>query len=66
MLAFSRLYEKKLRIPIRHQICEFHVKKEVNKAVLKAVAQVRRELAKTKAKLKRGRPSTKEEKSAVR
>jgi len=51
---------------IRHQICEFHVKKEVNKAVLKAVAQVRRELAKTKAKLKRGRPSTKEEKAAVR
>jgi hypothetical protein len=51
---------------VRHQICEFHVKKEINKAILKAVAQIRRELAKTKTKLKRGRPSTKEEKAAVR
>jgi len=51
---------------IRHQICEFHVKKEINKAILKAVAQIRRELAQTKTKLKRGRPSTKEEKAAVR
>jgi hypothetical protein len=51
---------------VRHQICEFHVKKEVNKAVLKAVAQVRRELKQTKTKRKRGRPSTKEEKAAVR
>jgi hypothetical protein len=51
---------------VRHQICEFHVKKEINKAVLKAVTQVRRELKQTKTKLKRGRPSTKEEKAAVR
>ena len=52
---------------VRHQICEFHVKKEINKAVLKAVAQVRRELEKTKVKRsKRGRPTTKEEKATVR
>lgn len=52
---------------VRHQICEFHVKKEINKAVLKAVAQVRRELEKTKTKRhKRGRPSTKEEKATIR
>lgn len=52
---------------VRHQICEFHVKKEINKAVLKAVAQVRRDLEKTKTKRnKRGRPSTKEEKATIR
>jgi hypothetical protein len=49
-----------------HQICEFHIKKEINKAILKAVTQVRREIEKTRTKLKRGRPSTKEEKAAVR
>lgn len=52
---------------IRHQICDFHVKKEINKAVLKAVAQVRRELETTKTKRnKRGRPTTKEEKATIR
>jgi hypothetical protein len=65
----SALYTEPVRIVfpgVRHQICEFHVKKEVNAAVLKAVAQVRRELAKTKAKRqKRGRPSTEEEKAAI-
>jgi hypothetical protein len=52
---------------IRHQICEFHVKKEINKGVLQAVTQVRRELkgAKTKRN-KRGRPTTKDEKSIIR
>jgi hypothetical protein len=50
---------------VRHQICEFHVKKEINKGVLHAVTQVRRKLkgAKTKRN-KRGRP-TKEEKSII-
>jgi DNA-binding PadR family transcriptional regulator len=51
---------------VLHQICEFHVKAEFNNAILKAVAQIRRELAQTKTKLRRGRPSTKEEKAAVR
>jgi len=52
---------------VRHQICEFHVKREINKAVLKAVTQVRRELKQTKTKRsKRGRPTTKGEKAIIR
>lgn len=43
---------------VPHQICEFHVLKEMNKEILKAVAQVRRELKKKLPKLKRGRPSS--------
>jgi len=50
---------------IRHQICDFHVKKEFNQGVFKAVTQVRRDLEKTKTKrTKRGRP-TKEEKKTI-
>jgi hypothetical protein len=41
-----------------HQICEFHVIKELTKAVLGAVAKVRKELAASKPKLGRGRPSS--------
>lgn len=41
-----------------HQVCEFHVLKELTKAVLRAVAKVRKELAATKPKLGRGRPTT--------
>ena len=66
----SALYTEPVRTVfpgVRHQICEFHVKQELNKSVLKAVAQVRRELDKTKTKRqKRGRPSTKEEKVMIR
>jgi len=43
------------RIP--HQICEFHVLAELTKAVLKAVAKVRKSLASTSPTLGRGRPS---------
>ena len=43
---------------VPHQLCEFHVIKELNKAVLRAVARIRKELAATKPKLGRGRPST--------
>jgi len=49
-----------------HQICEFHVLKELTKAVLRAVAKVRKELAAKKPKLSRGRPSSKQAKRAVR
>ena len=66
----SPLYTEPVRAVfpgISHQMCEFHVKQEINKAVLKAVAQVRRELEKTKVKrAKRGRPTTKEDKATVR
>jgi hypothetical protein len=41
-----------------HQVCEFHVIKELTKSVLRAVAKIRKELAATKPKLGRGRPST--------
>ena len=43
--------------PVPHQICEFHILKEVNHAVLRAVAQVRKQLAAQQPKLKRGRPT---------
>jgi len=43
---------------VPHQLCEFHVIKELTKAVLHAGAKVRKELAATKPKLGRGRPSS--------
>jgi transposase-like protein len=41
----------------RHQICEFHVIKEITKAVLHALAKLRKELTAKIPKLPRGRPS---------
>jgi Transposase len=41
---------------IPHQLCTFHVLREVTKAVLSAVAQERKRLAATMPKLPRGRP----------
>ena len=43
---------------VPHQLCEFHVIKELTKAVLHAVAKVRKDLAATKPNLGRGRPSS--------
>jgi hypothetical protein len=40
-----------------HQLCEFHQLKEINRAILKAVAQVRREQRQRQPKLARGRPA---------
>lgn len=42
--------------PVPHQICEFHILKELNQAILRAVAQVRKQLAAQQPKLGRGRP----------
>jgi hypothetical protein len=42
--------------PVPHQICEFHILKDLNQAILRAVAQVRKQLAAQQPKLKRGRP----------
>ena len=39
-----------------HQICEFHILKDLNQAILRAVAQVRKELAAQQPQLGRGRP----------
>jgi hypothetical protein len=51
---------------VPHQICEFHIIKELTKAILGAVAKVRKHLAARKPAAKRGRPSTREAKRAVR
>jgi hypothetical protein len=45
---------------VPHQLCEFHVIKEITKGVLKAVAKERERLSQSKPKLKRGRPSSKD------
>ena len=41
---------------IPHQVCEFHVLKELTKAVLRVLAQIRKRLAEQKPKVPRGRP----------
>ncbi len=51
---------------VPHQICTFHVVRELTRAVLGAVATVRKELAATKPVLKRGRPGTKEARRKAR
>ena len=40
-----------------HQLCEFHILKDLNQATLRAVAQVRKQLAAQQPKLGRGRPT---------
>jgi len=57
----SPLYPEPLREvfgDLPHQICEFHVIKELTKAILRAVAKVRKQLASQKPVGKRGRPTT--------
>jgi hypothetical protein len=49
-----------------HQICEFHVIKELTLAILRAVAQVRKRLKASMPALGRGRPSRKTNKIARR
>ena len=51
---------------VKHQVCCFHILAELNKAVLRAVAQVRKHLAAQKPKLPRGRPGTPEAKRKAR
>lgn len=41
---------------VPHQVCEFHVLKELTKAVLHALARIRKKLAAAAPKLPRGRP----------
>lgn len=50
---------------IPHQICQFHILADLSKAVLHAVASVRKGLATRQPKLKRGRP-TKQDRPLVR
>ena len=51
---------------VKHPVCRFHVLAELNQAVLRAVAQVRKRLAAQRPKLPRGRPVTPEAKRKVR
>ena len=57
----SPLYPEPLRDvfgDVPHQVCEFHVIKELTQAVLRAVAKVRKRLAAQKPAGTRGRPTT--------
>lgn len=65
----SPLYPEPLGVHfpgIPHQLCEFHVIKEINLAVLRAVAQVRKEIKKSIPKVKRGKAVGKREIKARR
>jgi hypothetical protein len=44
-----------------HQLCEFHVKKEITKAVLHALAKLRKEMTAQIPKQRRGRPCKEQE-----
>jgi hypothetical protein len=60
----SALYPEPIRTvfgAVAHQICTFHVLKELTQGVLRAVAKERERLTKSKPKLKRGRPSSKDQ-----
>jgi len=52
--------------PVAHQICEFHIIADLTKAVLKAVAKMRRTLKAQMPNLPRGRPATKAHKRIAR
>ena len=59
----SALYPEPIRTvfgEVAHQICTFHVLKELTQGVLRAVAKERERLTKAKPKLKRGRPASRE------
>ena len=59
----SSLYPDSIRLvfgDVPHQICTFHVIKELIKGVLSTVAKERQRLATSKPELKRGRPSSKD------
>jgi len=61
----SALYPEPIRTvfgDVPHQLCTFHIIKELTKGILKAVAKERERLAKSKPKLKRGRASSKSSK----
>src|SRR5262249_18702594 len=51
---------------VRHQICQFHVIKDIVKAVVGAVASARKGLAAMQPKLPKGRPSTSAAQAAAR
>ena len=63
----SALYPTAIQVvwgDLPHPICEFHILKDLNQAILRAVAQVRKQLAVQQPKLKRGRPRADQKKLA--
>lgn len=65
----SPLYPEPLGVvfgDVPHQICEFPILKELTKAILRAVAKGRKNLAARQPTVKRGRPSTPAATRAVR
>jgi hypothetical protein len=65
----SNLYPRPLQelwSKVPHQVCRFHVIRDITKAVLHAVARVRKELTARIPKGKRGRPSKKDRVKARR
>lgn len=63
----SPLYPEPLRKvfgDVAHQVCQFHVLADITKAVLRAVAKVRKQLDQKKPKLGRGRPTPQTKKLA--
>src|SRR6266446_2098926 len=59
----SALYPEPIRIvfgDVPHQLCTFHIIKDLTQGVLKAVATERERLAQSKPRVKRGRPSSKD------
>ena len=66
----SALYPTPIRkvfgASVRHQVCQFHILADLNKAILKAVARARRDLKATLPKIGRGRPSQANRRLATR
>lgn len=65
----SPLYPKVLKQlwpDVPHQSCRFHVLMEITKAVLRALAKVRKEMKATLPKFKRGHPSKEQQRQARR
>lgn len=65
----SPLYPEPLKAvfgTVSHQICQFHIIKELTRAILCAVAKERKKLDEQKPKVKRGRPASAAAKRAVR
>ena len=60
----SALYPEPIRTvfgEVAHQICTFHVLKELTQGILSAVAAERTRLAQSKPKVKRGRPASQDQ-----
>ncbi len=65
----SPLYPEPIRQvfgDVRHQLCPFHVIKELTKGIRKAIAKERERLGQSKPKLKRGRPSSQDKEARRR